>query len=391
MKILLINNYGYARGGAETVYFNLAELLRSKGHEVKLFSKYVRSDENNLVDFRINESQFFFNRFYSIKSKIKIREALNSFKPDIVHINNIIGGITFSILPEIKKRKIPIVVSVHDFRMLCPAGIFVNGKKEICEECKVGRYYKCVLNKCNPEGFVKNLMIASESYLRDFLFPHKNYFDKYVFVSQFTQNKFLEFHPDLKTKSEVLYNFTTNFNDVINRGKYFLYFGRLDREKGVLSLINAFKSLNNLELKILGNGEYSDLISSMKYSNIKYLGYKKGKELQELIKNSQYVIIPSECYENLPMTAVESLSLSKPIIASKLGGLIELVNKEKNGFLFEPANQNSMKEVLIKANNISDELYFRLSKNAFNFAYENFNSERYYNKLISIYKSVLEN
>jgi len=391
MKILLINNYGYVRGGAEVVFFNLTNLLKSKGHEVKLFSKFLLDDDSSLIDFEVKESQFFFNRFYSIRSKHKISEVLDSFSPDIVHINNIIGGITFSILPEIKKRKIPIVASVHDFRLLCPVGIFLNGKKEICEECKVGRYYKCILNRCNPEGFVKNVMIAAESYLRDFLFPHKDYFDKYLFVSQFTKNKFLEFYPDLDIKSEVLYNFTNDFNYNIKRGKYFLYFGRLDREKGIFNLINVFKELKNYELIILGKGEYSENLNKIDAPNIKYLGFKKGRELQEMILNSQYVVIPSECYETQSMAAVESFAMSKPIIASNLGGLVEMVDKENNGFLFEPRNYDSLKETIIKANNISDENYFRLSNNAFKFASENFNSENYYNKLISIYNSVLEN
>ena len=391
MKILLINNYGYVRGGAEVVFFNLTNLLKSKGHEVKLFSKFLFDDDSSLIDFEVKESQFFFNRFYSIRSKHKISEVLDSFSPDIVHINNIIGGITFSILPEIKKRKIPIVASVHDFRLLCPVGIFLNGKKEVCEECKVGRYYKCILNRCNPEGFVKNVMITAESYLRDFLFPHKDYFDKYLFVSHFTKNKFLEFHPDLDIKSEVLYNFTNDFNYNIKRGKYFLYFGRLDREKGIFNLIDVFKELKNYELIILGKGEYSENLNKIDAPNIKYLGFKKGRELQEMILNSQYIVIPSECYENLPMAAVESFAMSKPIIASNLGGLVEMVNKENNGFLFEPRNYVSLKETIIKANNISDENYFRLSNNAFKFASENFNSENYYNKLISIYNSVLEN
>lgn len=389
MKILLVNNYGYPRGGAETIFLNTGELLKSKGHQVILFSRFVNANQNNKINFSIKDSQFFFNRFYSFAAKRKISEIIESSNPDIIHLNNIIGGITFSILPEIKKRKIPVLMTIHDFRMLCPVGIFINGNKIICEKCKVRKYYNCILNKCNPNGLLKNIMITSESYLRDLFLPHEKYIDKYIFVSNSTKKKFLEYHPNLNSKSEVLYNFTTIFNKEIIRGDYFLFVGRLDREKGLKTLISVFKELTQHKLIIIGRGELENEIKNLDSPNIKFLGFKKGKELEDLIINSHFVIIPSECFENLTMAGVEALSMSKPIIVSNLGGLMELVDNENNGFLFEAGSIESLKKAIQKSANLPDEEYYKLSKNAFNFALKNFNPDNFYNRLIIIYRTLL--
>lgn len=390
MKILQINNYTYNRGGAETVFFNLVELLRSKNHNIITVGKY-NDNSPPKVDYLISESQFFFNRFYSFKSKLILEKILSDQKPEIVHIHNIIGGITFSILPVIKRYRIPIVASIHDFRLLCPVGIFVNGKKEICEKCKVGKYYEGILNKCSPDGYLKSSIVVSESYLRDLFFPHSKFFDAYLFVSEFTKQKFLEYYPEIENKSYVLYNFTNTFSFTQKRGDYFLYFGRLDREKGLLTLLKAFSQLKNIKLIILGSGPFARLIDQFNSNkNIEYLGFKSGAELRELIENSQYVIIPSECYETLSMSAVEAFSLAKPIITSGLGGLKELLDNGKNGFIFEPGNFESLKEVIINAQSITDEEYFGMSEGCFEYAKKNFDRENYYQKLISVYQTLVK-
>ncbi|MGB9664226.1 MAG: glycosyltransferase [Ignavibacteria bacterium] len=390
MKILQINNYSFNRGGAESVFFNLVSLLKSKGHWVKTLSMDFGEKNSPLVDFTIPRNEFFFNRFYSIYAKKFINEILEKEKPDIVHIHNLVGGISFSILPAIKKFKIPIVASIHDFRLLCPVGIMVNGKGEICEKCKTRKYYQGIVNSCHPGGRFKSSVVVFESYLRDFFLSHKKFFDAYLFVSNFTKQKFLEFYPELNDKAYVLYNFNLNFDDKIIRGNYFLYFGRYDREKGLFTLLNAFQQLPEYKLILLGRGEFSKKIDDFNLNkNIFDLGFKTGEDLKNIIKNSEYVIIPSECYENLPMSAVESLSLSKPIITSGLGGLSELLDNSRNGFKFELKNVKSLIKILKKSKQISDEEYEILSRNSYAFAKSNFDAESYYQKLIRIYEALI--
>lgn len=391
MKIIQINNYPYRRGGAESVFFNVIDLLRSKGHEVIAISRDIKGfNDEKKVDYLIPQENFFLSRFYSYNAKKILQSILEKYRPDIVHIHNIIGGISFSILPVIKNFNIPIVATIHDFRLICPVSIMINGKGEICEKCKRGRYYQSILNECHPEGLIRNSFVVLESYLRDFFINHENYYGAYLFVSHFTKEKYLEFYPELSNKSFVLYNFTQKFDSEIRRGNYFFYFGRYDREKGLLTLLKAFQQLKEFQLLLAGRGPYESYIESFNSSgNILNVGFKQGDSLNKLIKNSEFVIIPSECYENLPMSVIEALSLSKPIIVSGLGGLKEIVENSVAGFEFQAKNVVDLISVIKYAKSISDQEYSRLANNAYNFAINNFDQENFYSKLISIYQKAI--
>lgn len=390
MKILLINNNHYRLGGAETVYLNTIELLKSKNHEVISLS---RKNQNTIYlgekEYFINQSDFFINRFYSINAANQIDFLIEKEKPQIVHLHSIIGGITFSVLPVIKKYKIPVVITLHDFRLLCPASHFWNGKSKICEMCVKGKYYKCILNNCSPEGKVRSVAIAAESYLRDLLFPYSKLIDRFIFVSKFSKQKFLSANTSIESKSYLIYNFTHNFELNNEIGNYFLYFGRLEPEKGIETLVNAFQKLQNIKLKIAGIGTLFDKIKKMNLPNVELLGQQNRLEINEVIQKSSFVILPSECYENNPMSIVESFAMGKPVIGSNHGGIVELINNGKNGFQFENGNQYGLTELIIKCSKMDIEEYQKLSKNAYLFAKENFTPETYYNKLIKVYEDAL--
>ncbi|MCX8009784.1 MAG: glycosyltransferase, partial [Ignavibacteria bacterium] len=140
---------------------------------------------------------------------------------------------------------------------------------------------------------------------------------------------------------------------------------------------------------IVGNGPMMEEIKSSKTPNVEVLGFKFGKELMDLIMNAKFVIIPSECYENHSMSAVESLSMSKPIIGSKIGALSEIIKNGFNGFLFEVKNENELNLLVKKASNLSEEKYKELSDFSYNYAINNFSASVYFDKLTSLYKEIL--
>jgi glycosyltransferase involved in cell wall biosynthesis len=390
MTILQINNNHYLKGGTESVYLNTIELLSQKGHKVVSLAltdeKSIKSAQNH---FSIERRALTHNRFFSLSSIKKIKEVLKNEKPDVVHIHNIIGGITYSILPYIKRMGIPIVASIHDFRLLCPVYVFINGKKEICERCKTGKYYNCIINNCSPEGYPRSIILSAESYLRDLFIPYNKIINQFIFVSRFTKNKFLEFNPHLENISNHLYNFTNDFKLNINRGDYFLYFGRLSREKGLRTLVQAFSKLPDIKLKIVGDGDLRVELERIKLPNIELLGYKSGDELKDIIRNSSFVIVPSECYENNPLAVVESFALAKPVIGSQLGGIIELIDNVDTGYLFIGNNSESLMKIILKANSMTKNEYSNMAQNAYDFAVKKFSSEKYYSNLINIYDLVI--
>jgi glycosyltransferase involved in cell wall biosynthesis len=390
MKILQINNHHYKHGGAEIVYLNTIDLLRNQGHIVITLSRKKEAVfSNEQYEYFIPYSNSLKDRFYSSKANELIKKIIINEKPDIAHIHNIIGGITFSILPVLRDHRIPVVATLHDYKLLCPSCNFIDGNVQICEKCKVGKYYNCTINRCSSTGYFRSFLWSCENYLRDSLFPFNQLIDKYIFVSKFSKNKHLEFYPDLLSKSNQIYNFTTNLKLNINRGKYFLYYGRLSREKGLLTLLNAFKELPELNLKIVGNGNLMSSLEMNKTPNIELVSFKSGKELHDIIQNSSFVIVPSECFENNPMAIVESFALGKPVIGANLGGIPEVIENKKTGFLFKSTDWKSLVEIVKESSQLSLEKYVELSNQAFNFASEKFSPEIYYDQLMKIYNEVL--
>lgn len=395
MKILQINNNCYRKSGTDSVYLNTIDLLRSHDHEVMTFSF---QDENNVSEIydkyfvRKNFLNKSFGKFYSISAKSNIERLIKDTKPDIAHFHNIIGGLSSSILPVLKKYNIPTVATFHGFKYLCPAYVFINGKGEICEECKVGKYYKCIKNNCAPEGLVKSTALAIESYLRDSFFPFNKYIDKYIFLSKFFLNKYSEFYPDILDKSIFLYNFLIDIKKepVNKKGDYFLFFGRLDKEKGIKTLINAFSRNPNVSLKIIGKGQLSEYLLNNKTENVEFLGYKNWNEIQNYLINASFVVVPSECYENNPMTIVESYSFGKPVIGSNIGGIPEIILNEKTGYTFEPKNIDQLAYTVNVANQLDEASYNKMSQNSLKFAQEYFSAENYYSKLIALYNSLMD-
>jgi len=366
MKILQINNHHYNLGGTEAVYLNTIRLLNSKNHTVISLS---RENTNNIKtpakEYFVSHKDNLINKFYSFDVQEIIDKIVKIEKPDIAHVHNLIGGITFSALSRLKKHHIPIVATIHDFRLMCPSYVFMNGKKEICEKCKFGGYYNCVKYKCVPGGYPKALIVSIESYMRDYLFPFEKLIDKFIFVSNFSKNKFIEVNPKISTKAAQLYNFSEKEkNNLIRKGKYFLFIGRLSYEKGIKTLLNAFGENKELKLIIAGDGPLKNIVEENKSQNITYVGYKSGEELNNLIKNSSFIIIPSECYENNPLSIVEAYANSKPVIGSRLGGIKEIILEGINGFTFEHSNSKDLYNVLSKAEVLNEKIYETLSINA---------------------------
>lgn len=405
MKILQINKYHFIRGGSDVVYFNTTKLLREKGHDVHQFAMAYEQNETSedavffakntdfmnlgLIDKIKNVSTFFYNK----DAEQKLENLLQEFKPDIAHIHIFYGSLTSSILRVFKQHSVPIILSVHDYKLICPSYLFLDGKNNVCEKCKGKKYYNCVLNTCIKGNKVYSLMFALESYYRDKFYPPEDYISKFIFVSKFSRNIHINHNPQLQSKSEHIYNFDPTISKLPRkkayRGDYYLYIGRLSVEKGLGSLLQAFKKRPQYKLKIVGDGPLRELVINSATDNIEYCGFMKGKELEDVIYSSSFVMVPSECYENNPLAIIETYSLSKPIIAADIGGITEIVQDGETGFLFQSSNVENMIEKLDKSNELSDSEYEKIALNARNFAENNFNPESHYDDLISIYKDVI--
>lgn len=396
MKILLVNKFHWPKGGSETYYFELGKLLEMHGHDVAYFSMY---NENNI---KTGNKEYFVEKFdsssknifkayttiYSNENKKIMEYALNDFKPDIVHINLFQRHLTYSIIKAIKEKNIPIVFTAHDLQAVCPASAMLC-KGKICDKCLNGNKFNCLKQKCVKNSTLKSMLSSIEAleYKRNKVY---DLIDVIISPSNFVGKTIKK--DGIKTKIITLHNFVdvNNFNNDNNNDKnYAFFFGRLSIEKGILNLLEAFKKQNKGFLYIAGDGpEKEKIIEYIQEHNlekrVKLLGFLNQKEVKEYISNCAFVVVPSIWYENCPYSILETLSMGKPIIGSKIGGIPELINNSKNGFLYKYDDIDSLSKIINKLF-IDKRLRNKLGKQARKDAIEKYNIDIYYNKLEEIY------
>lgn len=414
MKILLIDNFLYRRGGAEVVFLNTAELLKSKGHDVVYFSqkwkenipcndsKYFPKGVDPRTNGILNKLNGIGKYFCNKEAAKKLDELIRIEKPDIAHIHLFWGGISGSIFKVLKKYSIPIIHTAHDYRMVCPGYAFRNSKDEICEKCAGKKFYRCISNRCSKGSLLMSTLMCMEMYYRNcFMNPIDN-IDSFMFVSNFAYNKHIQYAPRYKEKHCVtMYNFQDAEvlamvdKELDTFDSYYLFYGRLSSEKGIQTLINAVSELPEIKLKIVGTGplesELKQLCEDKGVSNIEFLGFKTGKELFDLVRKAKFVCVTSECYENNPMTIIESYTLRTPVIGSALGGIPEIIEEGKTGYKFLSGDYKDLKRAIYTTTRLSKEEYIKLKDRAEVFALDNFSKENYYKKLMELYNHTIAN
>ena len=408
MKILEINVFNYRKGGSEAVYFSTMELLKEHEDEVVNFTlKWIENESSPQEQFFpeskesrrgvIRPIKNMVNYFYNREAARKLESLIQQEKPDIAQVHLIWGQITGSILSILKKHHAPVIFTIHEYRIVCPAYTFRNGKGEVCEKCQGKYFYKCITNKCCKDSYVLSAMMAAEQYFRNIFTNPAKYIDGLIYVSQFAKTKLEQYMPALKDKPNmVLYNLTDQIKPSIERKekkeKYYLFFGRLSYEKGIKTLISAFKETPQCKLKIAGTGPLEEELKAFvlhdKMNNVEFLGYQSGKPLQDLIANAYFIMVPSEWYENNPMTIIEGYAAGVPVIGARIGGIPEIIVDSKTGYLFESGNTEELVQIIKASSFLGHEEYWSMCENALSFAKEHFNRDEYYSKLMSFLKKI---
>lgn len=396
MKILLINNFFYLTGGAERYFFNLGELLERQGHQVVYFSMKSEQNISSVYDKYFIDNIDFQNLkkgllkkirhiFFSIQSYKNLEKLIKDEKPDIAHLQNFYFNLSPSILSVLKKNKIPIVQTLHDYKLICPnSRIFNNGK--ICEKCKRYKYYNCAINRCVNNKQTASIGAMIEQAWYRFYLKFVNKPNLYIAPSKFLQTKLKEW--GIKDEVEFLPNFvqSEDFHPSFEFKDYILFVGRLEEYKGLRNLIKAVEG-TDIKLKIAGQGPLFNEIKNKNLKNIELLGHISKEKVKQLLAGCQFLVLPTLMYENNPIAVIEAMACAKPIIGSNIGGIPELVKDNYNGFIFESENSDELKEKILKLYNNND-LNKQFSKASFDMAKTKFTPEYHYEKLISIYKNI---
>ncbi|MBD3178865.1 MAG: glycosyltransferase [Candidatus Latescibacteria bacterium] len=367
LKVLMAQKYHYRRGGDSVYMFNLSGLLREKGHQVAHFSmNHPQNIESEYEGYFTSELDFpalldrrslsagwkvLTRSIYNREARDRMLSLIDDFKPDIAHFHNIHDHLTTSILDPLSQRGVPVVWTLHDYRPVCPNSNFLSGN-QICERCLPGKFYNIFLHRCKKQSVAASLVAMLASY-SDRMRGVYGRVRRFIAPSGFMKSKLSEGGIESERIS-VLPNFmdTGDYGVSDREGDYIIYFGRLSFEKGVDTLLRAFRGVESVRLVVAGEGperkNLQELAAELNLASVEFAGFIKQPELRELVAESRFVILPSRWYENLPFSVMESMALGKAVVASEIGGIPEMVEDGVNGLLFPPEDQGRLREALQK-------------------------------------------
>jgi len=401
LNILHVSQNYHIRGGSDRMFFAISRLLEQHGHKVIPFC--AASQRNRFTEW----SNYFpvaadfyhpgigdiFQYLYSRPASKAISKLIANQQIDIAHLHIYYGKLTSSILAPIKSAGIPIVQSVHDYKLVCPVFTFISNGM-VCEACKQQQFWRALPRKCNRNSLSRTTLSVVERYVSKSFGSIRN-IDRFMPVSNFVHKKLIE-HGIPANRITTLHNFIEIADNPINNqpDEYFLYFGRIETIKGIFTLLEAAQHLPNIPVLIAGDGNAKaamlEYIESNRIVNIQYVGFKNKVEIRELIKGSICTITPSVWNEPLALTVLESFVEAKPVIASKIGGISEIISDGVDGLLIEAGNSSDLE---LKMKWIVDHRYQAraMGIKGQKKVMENFNPELYYKRLMDIYQAVLEN
>lgn len=402
MKILIVDSLFSPMGGGQKIAYDTYRILQKNNHETFYwamdkkpyfeeydYSKYFTPYYSGTKDFLRNPIKYYFN--YRALKDLKI--FVKIIQPDIIHFQSY-WGLSSAIFNA--NKNIPKVLTIHDARC-CPAATLMYKDKVICKEqyCKNRNFLPCISNKCVKKSLEASIRRTIAAYIDS---HNLKYINQFITPSNILKEVIINANMGINTNKIItINNFLSNEElkttpNYTNKG-YFLYIGRLSKEKCVNYLLEAMKDLpKNINLKIVGSGSEENNLK--KYAqennldNIEFLGFKNREEITDIYKNCISTILPCNWFEIFGMTNIESFINGKPVIASNIGGIPEIVENNINGLLFEPGNIEELKNCILKYWD-NPELAVQHGKNGYRKAITQYTEDKYYKELIKVYKEVL--
>ena len=404
MKILIINKFFYQFGGTERYAFALTDLLESRGHETIPFA--MAHPDNVKSEY----SKYFVSRVeldnprvswsglkaagrvvYSFEAARKLRRLIRDTKPDLAHLQNIYHQLSPAILKVLKEEKIPTVQTLHDYAYLSPSyGLYDHGA--VCERVKPRKYYRAVMHKCVKNSYMASALDAFAFRVHAAFGLDERLVGRLIAPSEFVKKKFAEWGRNV-FRFEVLPHFidATRYQPEYAPGAEIAYVGRLSEEKGIGVLIAAMEKIPDIRLKVIGEGpmekQLKDFCELAELKNVRFLGKLRHADTMDEIGRSRFVVVPSLFYEPFGYLPIEAACMGKTVIASRVGGLPEIVKDNETGVLVPPGDAKALAEAISKlaADEPSIRAYGRAAREAVE---SRFRPEDYYNKLMEIYESV---
>tara|TARA_B100000315_G_scaffold188798_1_gene178547 strand:+ start:1288 stop:2490 length:1203 start_codon:yes stop_codon:yes gene_type:complete len=392
MKILQIHNRYKQLGGEDTVLSLERDLLLKNGHQV---NTYQATNEEVETQSFLSKIKLGLNTIWSRKSYKRIVKELKVQKPDIVHVHNTFPLLSPSIYWAINKFKIPVVLTLHNYRLICSNALLMRNDLP-CEKCVGNLGTKGLFYRCYRNSFTTTLPIFLMKILHKILGTYRNKIDAFITLTEFSKSLFIKDGIPEK-KIYVKPNFLkTDTTDIIqpSKRKDIVFVGRISNEKGVDLLLEAWAKLNvnsNDNLIIVGDGpEKSKLEKQYNLHNIKWLGWQDRDNILKIVSKSKYLIMTSKWYEGFPLVLLEAMSVGVPLIVPYHAGFPEIVQEGKNGFLFKPNDIQSISLTIEKAISLWDDQYDSQCMNSKENFENNYSSHINFTMLLEIYSNAIK-
>jgi len=325
---------------------------------------------------------------YSFENNKLMGMLLSDYKVDIAHAHNIYHRVCPSVFDVLRKHDIPVVMTLHDYKLGCSIYNFYRDD-QICTECLSAGKYRVIKNRCTKGSLTQSLFHYLEAEVHGLLDIYGKNVAFFICPSLFSLRKHAEIGVDEK-KLVHIPNFINiaAYEPDYEKHDYILFVGRLSGEKGIRTLLDAVRGLD-AQVRIVGEGpmgdEYRAYAKDKNINNVVFEGYKTGEELRNLFRNAAFLLLPSEWYENAPMTVLEAFAYGKPVVGSDIGGIPEMVVEGKTGLLFKPGDYKELREkinyLLSRPSMIAE-----MGKEARKKVEEEYNSEVHYQRLMEVYE-----
>jgi glycosyltransferase involved in cell wall biosynthesis len=388
MIVLLVHNRYQLSGGEDAIFAAEAELLRRNGHDVV---ELVRDNKNLRV---MSKRDIISGAIWSRSSRNAMDQTILKNRPDVVHFHNTFPIISPSCYEIAKYHKIPVVQTLHNYRMFCPSAVlFRDG--HICHDC-VGRTppWPSVLHGCYRDSRSQSALVATMLTVHRMLGTWTKYVDRFIALSEFSKNKFIDMGIP-PARISVKFNFLLDDPRYVSSASkprdYMVFVGRLTEEKGILTILNAWMEYDiKIPLKIAGDGPLAPEVSRISALSpfIEYLGYLGNDDALNMIRNSCAALFPALWYECCPLAIIESFACGVPAIASRLGAMEEMVNHGRTGLLYEPGDALALRQQVMRIWHGDPET--KGLGSAARLEYQNkYTADTSYNRLLAIYQSLL--
>ena len=399
-----VTSYYYRRGGAEAVMLDQNELLEDSGWDIVPFAmEYEKNFDTDYDEYFVEEIDFASDyapvekarkavkSIYSLEARREISRLIDKVRPDMVHAHNVYHHLTPAIFGAVKKKGVPMVMTVHDLKIGCPSKLML-APDGVCERCKGGKTWNAVTTRCQKDSLALSAVVALETTLHNALGSYRNNVDRFILPSHFHTNKLVEWGlPRDKTRYLPNAVDVTELTADYSPGERFVFVGRLSEEKGLLTFVKAVAAAGS-KATIVGTGPQEEELRRTVEStgaDVEFAGYQTGDALFDIVRGAKALVLPSECYENAPVVLLEAYGVGTPVLGSNLGGIPELIIEDQTGLLAQAGNVDSFAAAMRRYDEMADPEIAEMGQAGRAFVEANFSREQYLEGLLEIYAELL--